>query len=100
MRGLLTLDLGVDGRLLAETAATLNQDEDKEENLSFRYKKTHVALVVLSQHEAFVERLSALLGVEGGLVQHHTALLARRHLLAEDPLSPQGQHGGRGRLEV
>lgn len=63
--------------------------------------KTYVACaVVLSKHEALVKRLSALLGIEGGLVQHHAALLARGHLVAEGSLAPQGQHGGRGRLEV
>lgn len=56
--------------------------------------------VVLSQHEALVERLPALLCVEGRLVQHHAALLPRGHFVAEGTLAPQGQHGGRGRLEV
>lgn len=63
--------------------------------------QTYVArAVVLSKHEALVKRLSTLLGVEGGLVQHHAALLARGHLVAEGSLSPQGQDSGRGRLQV
>lgn len=50
--------------------------------------------VVLSEHEALIERLAALLCVEGRLVQHHAALLPRGHFVAEGALAPKGQHGG------
>lgn len=56
--------------------------------------------VVLSEHVALVERLPALLGVEGRLVQHHAALLTRGHFIAEGAVTAKGQHGGCHLLEL
>lgn len=48
--------------------------------------------VILSEHVAFIKRLSTLLCVEGCLVQHHAALLTRGHLIAEGAVVTEGKH--------
>ena len=62
-------------------------------------KHAYIFGVVVAQHEALVEALAALLGVEGRAVQHHATLLALGHLLAEGPVAPQRQHRGTELLE-
>jgi len=81
---------------LVEFVLTCNQYR------SFLYLRcTYVPCAVfLSNHVALVECLPALLGIEGGLVEQHAALLTRGHAVAEGAVAAQGEHRGCGLLKL